>query len=473
MKCMYCGTPLSSIDYCTGCGADVTIQKRTNRISNLLYNEGLEKASVRDLSGAISCLKRSLKFNKENVDARNLLGLVYYETGEVVAALSEWVISNNTVPENNPANFYISKLQENKNKLDMINQTIRKYNQALDYCKQHDEDMALIQLKKVLAQNPNLIKGYHLLALIYLKDQEYEKARKVLKKAAQIDTTNTMTLRYLHEVEEATGVGTNLNTKTKRFRKKTDAEEKVPKILGPLTYMNGNDTVIQPTTFRDSSTAATFLNIFLGFLLGAAVVWFLAIPANTRKINQQASAQVTDANTKLAASTSQIDSLQAKIDEYQAQVDAANSTADSANTKAQSYDSLLKAASEFLSGNQTGTASAMADIKADSLTDSAKTLYDLLMNSVKSTVYSNLYTEGTTAYASGNYATAAEKLKEATETDATQYDAWYYLGFAYYNQGDTANADKTFAYIVNNFPASAGEVSQYITNSAALNSTDA
>ena len=24
MRCIYCGTPLSAIDYCTGCGADVT-----------------------------------------------------------------------------------------------------------------------------------------------------------------------------------------------------------------------------------------------------------------------------------------------------------------------------------------------------------------------------------------------------------------------------------------------------------------
>ncbi len=86
MRCIYCGTPLSSIDYCTGCGADVTLLKRIGRISNLLYNAGLEKAQVRDLSGAIACLKRSLKFNKENVAARNLLGLVYFETGEVVSA---------------------------------------------------------------------------------------------------------------------------------------------------------------------------------------------------------------------------------------------------------------------------------------------------------------------------------------------------------------------------------------------------
>lgn len=162
MNCIYCGTPLSDIDYCTGCGADITILKRVARISNLLYNEGLDKARVRDLSGAIKSLKRSLEFNKENKDARNLLGLVYFESGEVVSALTEWVISKNMNPDDNLAEYYIDKLQSNKNKLDTINQTIRKYNQALVYCREDHDDMAMIQLKKVLSQNPKLIKAYHL-----------------------------------------------------------------------------------------------------------------------------------------------------------------------------------------------------------------------------------------------------------------------------------------------------------------------
>ena len=95
MRCIFCNSPLAAIDYCPGCGADITIQKRIVRISNLLYNEGLEKALVRDMKGAITCLKRSLKFNKANTDARNLLGLCYYETGEAVSALCEWVVSKN------------------------------------------------------------------------------------------------------------------------------------------------------------------------------------------------------------------------------------------------------------------------------------------------------------------------------------------------------------------------------------------
>ncbi len=99
MFCYNCGCHLSEHDFCTSCGADVSLYKKIMCMSNRFYNDGLEKAGVRDLTGAINSLRQSLKFNKNNIEARNLLGLVYFETGEVVAALSEWVISKNMRPE--------------------------------------------------------------------------------------------------------------------------------------------------------------------------------------------------------------------------------------------------------------------------------------------------------------------------------------------------------------------------------------
>ena len=270
-----------------------------------------------------------IKYEKENKDARNLLGLVYFESGEVVSALTEWVISNNMNPDDNLAEYYIDKLQSNKNKLDTINQTIRKYNQALVYCREDHDDMAMIQLKKVLSQNPKLIKAYHLLALLYLKHQDYEKARKLLKKAAFIDTNNTTTLRYLQEVELATGISTSLDVK----RKKKYAKEKVDRLSGTVTYMNGNEMIIQPTTFRDSSAVATFINFFLGIVLGAAVVWFLVVPSTRQSIYEKANAQVTDANSQMAAQVSRVQGLQEENDGYQRKVEAANNAKEEANTE--------------------------------------------------------------------------------------------------------------------------------------------
>ena len=62
MNCINCGAFLTDtdLDYCPHCGANVLIQKKVDYLSKLYYNQGLEKASIRDLSGAISCLKQSL-----------------------------------------------------------------------------------------------------------------------------------------------------------------------------------------------------------------------------------------------------------------------------------------------------------------------------------------------------------------------------------------------------------------------------
>ena len=99
MKCYHCGAELTQRDYCPNCGSAVKVYKRIIALSNRYYNEGLERAEIRNLSGAIESLHQSLKLNKSNIQARNLLGLVYYECGEVVAALSEWVISKNLKPD--------------------------------------------------------------------------------------------------------------------------------------------------------------------------------------------------------------------------------------------------------------------------------------------------------------------------------------------------------------------------------------
>ena len=206
MLCIKCGATLNDIEYCSACGTDIKIYKRLIRLSNTYYNTGLEKARVRNLTGAVQDLRSSLKLNKENIQARNLLGLVYFETGEVVAALTEWIISKNLEPNKNIADEYIRAIQNNPARLETINQTIKKYNQSLLYCQQGSEDLAVIQLKKVLSLNPRLVKAHQLLALLYIQSEEYERAARELRRALAIDCTDNMSLRYLEELGELTKI---------------------------------------------------------------------------------------------------------------------------------------------------------------------------------------------------------------------------------------------------------------------------
>ena len=367
MRCIYCGTPLSSIDYCTGCGADVTLQKRIARISNLLYNEGLEKAQVRDLSGAIACLKRSLKFNKENVAARNLLGLVYFETGEVVAALSEWVISKNIQKNRNLASEYIARLQANQNKLETINESIKKYNNALAMCREGHEDMAAIRLKKILSQNPKLIKGYHLLALIQMKNQEWNKARRTLKKAARIDKTNTTTLRFLREVDEQTGV----TTKMEKGRKGLFGNEKMRMIIF-------RRIVVRPSSYKERSKISLFFTTVLGFAAGAAAFWLLVLPAVKQDIYRQANQQIIQYSDSLSSQSVELTKAQGEAAQSSDTADAVAKQAEEEQKRSQSYEALFNAYTAMQQDDLDTAALELQKVYVDTLSDSAKGIYSTI-----------------------------------------------------------------------------------------------
>lgn len=380
MNCMNCGALLTDMDYCPHCGSDVMVQKKAFYLSNLYYNQGLEKASIRDLSGAIGCLRRSLTFNKYHMQARNLLGLVYFETGEVVSALSEWVISKNLNPIGNLAVEYIDKLQANPNKLNTISESIRKYNHALAYCREGHEDMAVIQLKKVLTQNPQLIKGYHLLALLQIREKSYGKARRTLKKAARIDKTNTTTLRFLREVDEQTGVTTNLDKK--RSRGESDGEEQQKR---KLRFRSGNDIVIQPPTYRENSIGATVLTFVAGILIGGAALWFLIVPAQTQKIHQEANEQIQEYSDAIASKEAQLESLQTQAANHQAASQEQQTQQQSATELMNSYDALIQANHAMDATEREQAVSYLALVNREFLSESGKTAYDAVKNNLSIT----------------------------------------------------------------------------------------
>lgn len=374
MNCINCGAFLTDmdLDYCSHCGFNVLIQKKVDYLSKYYYNQGLEKASIRDLSGAINCLKQSLTYNKANIQARNLLGLVYFETGEVVAALSEWVISKNLQPNRNLASEYIDKLQANANKLEAINETIKKYNHALALCREGHEDMAAIQLKKILTQNSKLIKGYHLLALIQMKDEEWNKARRTLKKAARIDKTNTTTLRFLREVDEQTGVTTKLESQGMGFFR-TGGER------GQESGYSG-DVVIQPQAYKERSKISIFFTLMLGFAAGAAAFWFLVVPAIKQGIYREANQQIVKYSESVASQGAELSRAKDKAQESGDTVEAAAQQIALEKRKSESYEALLKAYSAMLQENMDEAALEIQKVYADVLSDNVKGIYSTVCN---------------------------------------------------------------------------------------------
>ena len=72
MICYRCGEEVAGERVCPVCNADLSIFEKIRHISNAFYNDGLQQATVRNMSGAIISLKASLRFDKTNIEARNL-----------------------------------------------------------------------------------------------------------------------------------------------------------------------------------------------------------------------------------------------------------------------------------------------------------------------------------------------------------------------------------------------------------------
>lgn len=439
MNCFNCQATLSDADFCAGCGIDVAVYKKILRLSNHYYNVGLEKASVRDLSGAITALKRSLKYNKENIQARNLLGLVYYEMGETVKALGEWVISKSMRSNDNIADGYLKAIQSNQGRLDAVNQTIKKYNQALTYCRQQSEDLAIIQLKKVLSLNPKLIQGHQLIALLYMKQGEWERARKALNTALKIDTNNTTTLRYLKEVkEQMTRNNPNVS------KKKSDK----------VSYNSGNDIVIQPTGFKDFSGISVVINILIGILIGGCVVWFLVVPALNQSAKSDASKALIEANEQIASKNATISGLESEVEAAKQEVQKAQENTQASQDIISSYEQLAIALEAYYNQDKDTAAQAFRAVNPEYLSDSTKVIYEAINAVINQELLESLYNEGYTAYNQTNYETAVEKLEQVVQIDESYNNGYavYYLAQSYRKVENIEKAIEMYQRVIELIP---------------------
>lgn len=478
MYCFKCGCELNKTDHCPNCGADVGTYKKIIYTSNYLYNDGLQKAQVRDLSGAILSLKNSLWFNKDNLDARNLLGLIYYEIGETVAALSEWVISKNINDERlhrkqNLGAEYLAQVQASKQTMENLDSSIERYNHALECCYTDNLDVAVLQLKKVLSVNPRYLRARQLLALLYIENKQYKRADKELQRCLLLDVNNTTTLRYRKEVlsklqpEGASQAGAQnamhkANVRTvKTAATGADAQAargrngkpKKPKVGSVIKYTADNETIIQPVNARNPGVDGFGIPSWIyggviGLLVGAAMVAFVIMPTRIQSIRTDAQKQIREISSQSDGKDSQITDLQSQVEQLNAdlkdlQEEQEKNTASGGENKT---DVLMESAALYVedSVKVADAAKALAKIDPETATEGMSDAYTKLYNDLypllRAEILQTYADSGITAYEAStpDYAAAAEDLETANkfenqdQTGQTWAKRQYYLANSYY-----------------------------------------
>lgn len=379
--------------------------------SNYWYNDGLSKAQIHDMSGAISSLRKSLQYNRGNIVARNLLGLVYYGRGEVGAALVEWIISKNFKSHENIADYFIKKVQGNPSELETMNNAIKKYNQCLVYCEQNGEDLALIQLKKVIQMHPSFLKAHLLLALLYIRTEQYGKARQILKRAHKLDTTNEMTLRYMHELSR-------LNSK-KLAKIKEEKEQTV-------TYKVGNETIIQPAAagVKDNGLWPTVFNILIGLAIGAATVWFLVVPGLDQAQATKTNKEAVQYSNQIAAKNTEISALKKELEEYRDTSESTEEVKKTAESTRESYESLLILEESWRTESESDAdmVEQLLKINQNALGEKAKKLYTKIHDELSPRVCKKQYRVGVKSLENESYDEAIQALQQVMSLDEDYED---------------------------------------------------
>lgn len=440
MKCPYCGEALDNEVKCKACKKNISYFIKANKVSNSYYNIALKKAKVRDLSNAIIDLKKSIQFNKANYEARNLLGLIYYETGEIVAALTQWVLSKHYNPDNEVAETYLNDIQSSPTKIDNYNQSFKKFNLALQAAKQGNDDLALIHLKKVVNLNLHFIKAMHLMALIYIRQEQYAKANKILQRAKRIDVTNNTTLMYLEEVKN------NISEEEERINKQK-RKENLYNTLAPVDM-----------GMEAKSNWATFLNLAVGMLIGIAVVATLVVPsvkaksvkAYNKKIIQDSDDQTSN-KVQMTKLEDEIEKLEKDVDNKQKEIESYENKAD--NIKG--YDNLLAASRLFINGDKEGAALKLAKVNSEDFGEGdASVLYEYIKNEVYDDVIRKLAEEGRSKCNSGKLDEALVVLKQAYELTKDDETVLYFLGRTLQKKGENEEAKKMYEELIDKFPNS-------------------
>ncbi|PKM95532.1 MAG: hypothetical protein CVU84_05550 [Firmicutes bacterium HGW-Firmicutes-1] len=438
--CPKCGHGLNNDGFCETCRVSFQVYDKIKKISKTLFNQGLQLTKVRDLSGAINTLQKSLRYDKNNIESRNLLGLAYFEIGETVLALQQWVISKNLQPTDNLAENYLKNIQENQTHLEKLSSAIKRYNQALQHVQQSNEDLAAIQLKKAISLNPKFIKAYSLLALCYIKDQQIQKAQSTLQKILTIDKNNYIARKYYDSITVNEPVKEADHEHERNVQEDSPFSKRVP-------------------IFVTSSWHQIIL-VAVGVIIGLAVAIFLITPSKLKALKSD-NLSLTEQNatyaTTLKEKTIALESETAKAQALE-QAQGQLKTDLKALQDVQADSSKLLAALQFKTDNDlVNAAEALYSIDATKL---EKTAFNEMYVSLKNEVYEKV---AVSAYNTGyslrnsNYEKAIEQFNLSLKLVQNAYysdKALYYRAVTHTKLAHTEEAKKDFNALITNYPNS-------------------
>lgn len=446
--CPKCGSLEDAIGCCATCQEPLEWIGKNYEISQKHYVLGYTYAAKRQLTQAIPHLQKAVSLNKYHIDAKNVLGLVYFELGQVGEALKIWILSTSVCKENNPAYDYIHDVQKQPKQLEMYKETIQLYNRALHCLSKKNDDTAVIRLKKAIGLNPKFVEARNLLALCYIYENQYAKAKEQLIKLLEIDTSNEKALFYLK----------HLICQTEEIE-----QQQTSVISSPHLHQVQVDGKPHQITSGGHMLGRYVLYFIFGVMCMYIVQVALVIPAKTEElqgrlydtINENSSIKLELDQVVKEAYTAHIEAEETKNVLTKQYEDVKEE-----NTKLIQEKRMTQVSTHKNKGEWIEAAKVLYTIPGSALSDSLKEQWANDKSLVYPKATDKLYEKGYSAYKSDNRVEAAAYFEEALlygGSGKTMGNIHYYMGEIEELNGNKEKALQHYKVVMNEYKGTTAE----------------
>ncbi|MBO6119605.1 MAG: tetratricopeptide repeat protein [Lachnospiraceae bacterium] len=419
-------------------------EREFRQISNRFYNVALDRAEKRDLFGATLLLKKSLSFNAKNVNARNLLALIFYEEGAITEAIVQWFASKDIFKnEVNPANEYLRKVQDDENTNNYF-ESVRLYNMAIDDIESDKNDLAMMKLNRAVELNDHNVKAMFLLSILYLKLQDHIKAGHYLLKCQKIDNGNVHINEHMDYVIKNT--------------KKGEVKEKRIEKVYSFKKLESDDAIL-PRKYIKLSENQKVIFILIGIIIGALSNSLIMQPTSNGSSSLASENQViryaelvNDQNKTIRDLTIENNELKTNYEDASVKLRAYE---EQNKLFTSQYETLNSIISDFDGGYISRAAKSYVELDKDAITD--ETLISLL-NQARSRIEGigakRLCELGTESWNGGNKTAAISYYQLSLSINPDDPETMFLLARLYQNLDRLKEANALFDKIIAQHPES-------------------
>ena len=270
-----------------------------------------------------------------------------------------------------------------------------------------------------------------------------------MKRVTQIDRGNTQAQGYLREIA--------LYNKQKGIKGKAKEKDSI------VRYERDNEIIIQPAQVIEPTTSKGALTGFvIGFLLGAAILFFLVMPNRLQSVRTEMENEVRIANENKEAQSATIATLNNELATLKQEREAIMAQYGDLYTGADNSEvvsSLLRAVATYLENTQNLEAVMPyldVCVKSESFFEENDNAILGLYNSMKEICSPKFaethYQKGLAAYEEQRYDEAVTELELAVSYYDGNANSMYYLGSSYDLSGNKEKAKEVYQNVINKFP---------------------